>query len=79
MLPILNKDSLLSLILSNLLNFIGSSYYWYITSRGYASKCETWIFILIIVLPFLKRQQYFKLPIVFLAGYFLLITALGIN
>ena len=53
--PVLLKDGILPMIMSNNLNFVALSYYWHLTFRGYASKDTFDVKANVIVLPFLRK------------------------
>eukprot|EP00347_Sterkiella_histriomuscorum_P011661 403371600 len=67
LLPLTNREGIIPLLISNTLHFIGISYYFVLTFRGYA------------ILPFLRKQQYFLLPILLFALIYGVRSLFGIN
>jgi hypothetical protein len=75
-LPVLWRDGYLSCILSNTLLLASIIYYFFITFRGYAGKRQAFL-IDFVVLPFLKKQEYFLLPVAVIGVCLLLMTLFG--
>ncbi|TNV76550.1 hypothetical protein FGO68_gene2888 [Halteria grandinella] len=67
LLPVLWREGFLSCLLSNCLLLTACVYYFFITFRGYA------------VLPFLRKQEYFLLPVGIIGVGLFVMTLLGIN
>ena len=71
------KEGYFASLSANVLHFISVSYYFYITFRGYAGKANDHSKSL--VLPCLRKTEYFLVPIALAAVWFLLLSLLGIN
>ena len=63
----LSSDSLTSIAIANLSTLIGVLYYCNLTFRGYA------------ILPFIRKPEYFIMPVPFLVMLFVMCTILGKN
>ena len=78
LLPLTLREGVLPALAANSLVLVGCVYYWLLTFRGYSGNLKFIIYV-DLVLHFLRKQQYFLLPIPVAAVALATASVAGLN